>query len=108
MRLIALCLLCFTLQSALASTHFHIKSSDGAAHATLAWQTDTAKRAAAHENASCALCQFLVLGSAALHPASFAVLAPVESVSFIVANQTFAHLVAAVSHSWQGRGPPLI
>lgn len=128
MRLIALCLLCFTVQNALASAHFHLISSDRAGGVTASvrfavdgaganWhasaaenaaKTDLTKRAGNTNTASCPLCQFLILGSAALHPSFVAALAPVESVAFVVADQTFARFVSAVSYSWQGRGPPLI
>jgi hypothetical protein len=115
MRLVVLCLLAFTVQSALASAHLHLSAYGRTTHSVAATlftsdlgaqqgSTELAKRAG--DNANCPLCQFLVLGSAALHPTYFAALAPVESVAFIVAGQTFARLVSAVSYSWQGRGPP--
>jgi hypothetical protein len=109
MRLIALCLLCFTVQNALASAHFHLANAQTAAHVTgEAWKADPGKRAGSGEPAGCPLCQFLILGSAALHSYIAALLAPVESASFVVADQTFARFVSAVSWSWQGRGPPHI
>jgi hypothetical protein len=117
LRLIALCLLSFTVQSALASAHLHIsaygRSTNGVASAlfttdlgSTAGQSDLAKRTSSTGDGNCPLCQFLMLGGAALHTALSAALAPVESPSFVVADQTFAHFVAAVSYSWQGRGPP--
>ena len=116
LRLVVLCLLAFTVQSALAGAHLHISSygrTTQSVAATLfttdvggaAGQSDLAKRAG--DNASCPLCQFLILGSAALHPACLAALPPpVESAGLVVADQTCARFVSAVSYSWQGRGPP--
>jgi len=126
LRLVVLCLLAFTAQSALAGAHLHI-SSYGPTSKTVAAglfttdlgvvadhgtkpddasnSGDVAKRAG--DSASCPLCQFLILGSAALHPSCLAALAPIESAAFVVADQTFAHFVSAVSYSWRGRGPPL-
>jgi hypothetical protein len=115
LRLVVLCLLAFTVQSALASAHLHLSSygrTNGVATASLfttdlgdqAAPSDLAKRAG--DTASCPLCQFLALGSAALHPAVLALVTPVESAAFIVADQTPTRFVSAVSYSWQGRGPP--
>jgi hypothetical protein len=115
LRLVVLCLLAFTVQSALASAHLHISAygrTTQSVASTLftsdvgapSGSTDLAKRAG--DNANCPLCQFLILGSAALHPTHVAALAPVESAAFVVADQTFARFVSAVSYSWQGRGPP--
>lgn len=115
LRLVVLCLLAFTVQSALAGAHLHMSSSGRTTQSVAstlftsdiadpAASTDLAKRAG--DNASCSLCQFLVLGSAALNPSYGTALAPVESAAFIVADQTFARFVSAVSYSWQGRGPP--
>jgi hypothetical protein len=117
MRLVALCLLLFTVQSALASAHVHLSSygrtTDGVVASLFttdlgdqAAPADLAKRAG--DNANCPLCQFLILGSAALHPAVLALITPVESATFIVADQTPPRFVSAVSYSWQGRGPPQI
>src|SRR5262245_38736485 len=92
MRLIALCLFAFTVQSALASVHLHLSSygrtTDTVASAFFtadlgdtAAQSDLAKRTGSTDNGNCPLCQFLILGSAAVHSAFVAALAPVESVS---------------------------
>ena|SRR5689334_19674139 len=115
MRLIVLCLLAFTVQSALASAHLHIsaygRTTTGVTASLFtadlgdqAAPSDIAKRAG--DNANCPLCQFLILGSAALHPAVLALITPVESATFIVEDQTPPRFVSAVSYSWQGRGPP--
>jgi hypothetical protein len=115
LRLVVLCLLAFTVQSALASAHLHIsaygRTTDGVVASLFttdlgdqAAPADLAKRAG--DNANCPLCQFLILGSAALHPTCCALVAPVESAAFIVADQTSPRFISAVSYSWQGRGPP--
>jgi hypothetical protein len=115
LRLVVLCLLAFSMQSALASAHLHISSygrtTDGVVASLFttdlgdqAAPTDLAKRAG--DNGNCPLCQFLILGSAALHPAVLALLTPVECAAIIVGDQTPPRFVSAVSYSWQGRGPP--
>jgi hypothetical protein len=123
-----LCLLVFTAQSTVAQAHVHsaTRSEAGTSFtrvvsASLA--TDVAKASAsdlspdlskgtparrAHDTDSgfCPLCQFLLLSGAALLPTFSTPLPSAAAVSFVSVDQASPHSIAAVSYSWQGRGPP--
>jgi len=115
-----LCLLACTVQSFVAQTHVHVTRSQAPASAgygvdadadALALPSgadeDSAKHVRRDGPGSCALCQMVLHGGAALAPA-FALFLPLPSaIHFAPAEQSLPATIVAVSFSWQGRAPPL-
>jgi hypothetical protein len=114
-----LCLLTCTLQTFIAQTHFHAPKS-GVAHVagiaeelpggqafSLTGDGDPSRQHSRDHEPSCPLCQIVLHGGAAPLPATtFSMLLPPANSVVCTARPLFG-TIAAVSYSWQSRGPPL-
>jgi len=110
------CLLSFTGETFLAQAHLHSRNAASVTQSASASadQPDAGrakqqpnKSTGSDESSRCPLCQFLLLGSAALLPSFFAPAATALAVSIAFVDQASPSSIAAVSYSWQSRGPPL-
>jgi len=115
---VLLSLLGFLLQSHVAQTHFHhcapassAPSLGNASSAELcaipAADDEPRQPGRDHSPASCALCQIAAHGGAAPLPAAALAVAAPQVTHLTPADQTPRGAVAALSHSWQSRAPPV-
>jgi hypothetical protein len=125
---VLLCLLTYTVQSSFAQAHVHSappatsgiaalgsqgphasQSRDAAADSPAApAKADPSRHAGSDQSAHCPLCQFLLLGGTPLLPSFSAPVSTASAVSIVFADQAPSCSIAAVSYSWQSRGPPRI
>jgi hypothetical protein len=115
---VLLSLLGFLLQSHVAQTHFHrcaqassAPSLGNASSAQLcavpAADDEPRQPGRDHSPTSCALCQIAAHGGAAPLPAAALAVAAPQVTHLTPADQTPRGAVAALSHSWQSRAPPV-
>lgn len=115
----ALALIAFAFQSFLTQTHIHLSasrslSSAQSAHtskptgeaASLFKKTPQRKAPADDDPAKCPLCQALGYAGLYVTPAAAALLVPAAAVSILPLAVQTSSAHEAVSHNWQGRGPP--
>ncbi len=120
LRLTLLCLLTSTLQTFIAQTHFHVPAGLAAPVAGVAGELagdpaiplsgkgDPSRQHGRDHESSCPLCQIVLHGGAAPLPATiFSVLLPARTWVVRIEQASFG-FIAAVSYSWQSRGPPLV
>ena len=104
-----LCLCAFVFDGVVAQAHVHTaRNSDAATQHLVAPDKSPARKTGSDDGARCALCQFLVAGSAALVPSHLPIPATAAPSFWISLDHPSPHVVAAVSFSWRSRGPPLI
>lgn len=108
--IVLLALLGFLLQSHVAQTHFHTACTQAAAaEACPPAAGDGARQSGGSENSStCALCQIAAHGGAAPLQAMALSFAAPHIALFTPVAQVPAGAVAAISHSWQSRAPPIV
>jgi hypothetical protein len=116
---VLLSLLGFLLQSHVAQTHFHHCDQASLAQSSLgnvssaelcavpAADDEPRQPGRDHSPTSCALCQIAAHGGAAPLPAAALAVAAPQVTHLTPADQTPRGAVAALSHSWQSRAPPV-
>lgn len=101
-------LLVLGFQDFAAQIHVHALASQGASLGSSAPSSPTQGKHGSSDSRDCSLCQLVLLGSAPLPRSQAALWAPSLSALLVPAAPSRVVLRSAVSHSWQGRGPPSI
>lgn len=97
------------VQDYVAQTHVHARAESFPAQtSTTLALSDQGKHAPREGRDNCALCQIVLHGSAPLPRTAVLLVAPAVSVFLVLAARPRVAYLSAVSHSWQGRGPPSI
>ena len=108
---VALALLClgaFVFDGVVAQAHVHTARSDAATQPLVTPDKSPARKTGSDDGSRCALCQFLLTGSAALVPSPLPIPATAAPSFWVCLHHPSPHVVAAISFSWRSRGPPLI
>ena len=106
-------LLAFTLQTFVMQTHIHGMARVGIAPATLALDKSAAqgqrpdKFPAGNDPANCPICQEILHTGYYVTPSAAALPLPTVAVSIAPTVIDVMTVVAAHSHSWKSRAPPL-
>lgn len=107
--LLAAMLVVVGVQEFVAQAHVHTAATTFRAQVAVSTlPSDQTNHAPRQTGDDCALCQLVLHGSAPLPRTAVVLLAPAVSVFFVLAARPRVAYLSAVSHSWQGRGPPSI
>jgi hypothetical protein len=107
LRLTLICLIACTLQSFVAQTHVHVAAQSVVSAASAAPSGgDSLPHRGGGPDTHCPLCQVAAHGGGAPLLASVISISPQAAGSLLAVESASIGFIAAVSYSWQSRGPP--